>query len=326
MQVLITGGAGYIGSHLVTYLEGFGVDCYVVDNLSRGRIERLSPKTIFEQIDLCDNTSLRKFMMNHSFDAIFHLAGYMQARESTKHPSLYLRNNVESTRSLIQSISHPERTKVIFGSSCSVYGNNDLAMEVSPYKPLSIYAETKVQSEIELTEFFKASPQNLTIFRFFNVVGCLDRSLFCDIQTETILPSSARKIIDGEKPLIFGGNFTTVDGFAIRDFIDVRDLVIALSLPLDKQLSGVHNLSSNQPMSIKTLVELLLEISNNKELGFEVGVANSADPSTIRSLTSTKVRDLLWSPYFSIRESVENFWNVFSDYYQNKGMLNNRTS
>jgi UDP-glucose 4-epimerase len=315
MQVMITGGAGFIGSHLVAHLEGLGIDCLVVDNLSRGRIERLPPRVLFEQIDLCDSSTLKRFMKNRSFDAIFHLAGYMQARESVRLPQMYIKNNIESTRNLIESISEPERIKFIFSSSCSVYGNNRFANEKSSYNPLSVYAQTKMKSEIELRKFFKNLPQNLTIFRFFNVIGCLNKYLFCDIQKETILPSAARKIIDGEKPLIFGGNFKTVDGFAVRDFIDVRDLVIAISLPLNNKLHGIHNLSSNQPMSIKILVEQLLEVSNKSNLGFETGVANTADPAEIKSSTSLAIKNLLWKPSFSIKASVENFWKVFKEYY-----------
>ena len=94
MNVLVTGGAGYIGSHLVQHLTDLGVDCFVIDNLSRGRIERLSSKINFEQIDLCQSNKLSKYIKGHNFEAIFNLAGYMQARESMREPGLYYQNNV----------------------------------------------------------------------------------------------------------------------------------------------------------------------------------------------------------------------------------------
>lgn len=315
MNVLVTGGAGYIGSHLVQHLTDLGVDCFVIDNLSRGRIERLSSKINFEQIDLCQSNKLSKYIKSHSFEAIFHLAGYMQARESMREPNLYYQNNVQATRSLMASISSPEKTKVIFSSSCSVYGNNNLAKEDSPLTPLSNYAKTKSQSEIELSRAFEDFPKNLSIFRFFNVVGCLEKPLFCDIQSETILPASARRILQGEKPHILGGRFSTKDGFAVRDFIDVRDLVKALCLPLSQHLFGAHNLSADQALSIKEIINLLLEISDSKELGFEIGEPNAADPSIIRSLTSTKINQLDWKPNFSIKESIESFWKIFKKYW-----------
>ena len=315
MKVLVTGGAGYIGSHLVQHLTNLGVDCFVIDNLSRGHIERLSSKINFEQINLCESQKLSKFIKGHNFETVFHLAGYMQARESMREPELYYQNNVQATRNFINSIASPEKTKVIFSSSCSVYGNNNLAKEDSPLTPLSNYAKTKFQSEIELNRAFEAYPNNLSIFRFFNVVGCLESPLFCDIQSETILPASARRILQGEKPIIHGGRFNTVDGFAVRDFIDVRDLVEALCLPLSQDLSGGHNLSADQALSIKEVINLLLEISNSKELGFEIGEPNAADPSIIRSATSTKINQLDWKPNFSIRESIKSFWTIFRDYW-----------
>lgn len=315
MQVLVTGGAGYIGSHLVQHLIDLGIECCVIDNLSRGVVERLSPRADFEQIDLCDSVNLRKFMKSQTFDAIFHMAGYMQARESTEKPDLYFDNNVQATRNLIKSISYPEKTKMIFSSSCSVYGNNELASEKSPLNPLSNYAKTKVQSELELIETFGTNTNNLSIFRFFNVIGCLEKSYFCDIQKETILPASARRILRGEKPIIFGREFNTQDGFAIRDFIDVRDLVTALSLPINFELPGIHNLSSDKARSIRSVIELLLEISGSSELGFEIGRPNVADPASIRSSTSSEIKKLGWDTSFSIRESIENFWKVFKHHW-----------
>jgi len=315
VKVLVTGGAGYIGSHLVQHLTNLGIDCFVIDNLSRGRIERLSSKINFEQINLCESNKLSKFIKSHSFEAVFHLAGYMQARESMRKPDLYYQNNVQATRNLMNSIASPEKTKVIFSSSCSVYGNNDLASEDSSLNPLSNYAKTKSQSEIELSTAFKSFPKNLSIFRFFNVVGCSEIPLFCDVQSETILPASARRILQGEKPVILGGEFSTEDGFAVRDFIDVRDLVKALGIPLSQNLSGVHNLSADQALSIKEVINLLLEISDSKELGFEIGKPNTADPSIIRSVTSTRINQLDWRPNFSIRESIESFWTIFKNYW-----------
>ena len=315
MKVLVTGGAGYIGSHLVQHLTKLGVDCFVIDNLSRGLIARLPSTINFEQIDLCESDKLSKYFKGNSFEAIFHLAGYMQARESMREPGLYYQNNVHATRNLLNSLTAHKQTKIIFSSSCSVYGNHNLASENSPLNPLSHYAKTKSQSEIEISKAFEAYPKNLSIFRFFNVVGCSEIPLFCDIQSETVLPTSARRILQGKKPQILGGGFSTEDGFAVRDFIDVRDLVEALCLPLSKNLFGIHNLSANQALSIKRVIDLLLEISDSKVLGFEIGQPNAADPSIIRSVTSTRINQLGWNPKFYIRESIESFWTIFKDYW-----------
>ena len=232
-----------------------------------------------------------------------------------REPDLYFQNNVHATRNLLNSLTAQEKTKIIFSSSCSVYGNSHFATENSPLNPLSNYAKTKLQSEIEISNAFKSHPKNLSIFRFFNVVGCLEIPLFCDIQIETVLPASARRILQGERPQILGGGFSTEDGFAVREFIDVRDLVEALCLPLSKNISGIHNLSADQALSIKRVIDLLLEICNKKELGFEIGNPNTADPSIIRSRTSTEITQLEWIPKFSIGESIESFWKTFKNYW-----------
>ena len=315
MKVLVTGGAGYIGSHLVQHLTHLGVKCYIIDNLSRGRSERISPTINFEQIDLCDFNKINKFIRSQNFDAVFHLAGFMQARESMKKPDLYFLNNVLATRNLIRCVTAPKRTKLIFGSSCSVYGNNSSAHEGSPILPLSNYARTKAQSEMELEKFFEDYPENLSIFRFFNVIGCLDRPLFCDIQQETLLPASARKILKGKRPMIYGKGFDTEDGFAVRDFIDVRDVVKALSIPLTKELFGVHNLSADQAISIGKIMNLLLDISGKQQLGFETVDSDTADPSIIRSSTSIQLMSTGWKPDFLLRSSLENFWKVFVKFW-----------
>jgi len=320
MNVLVTGGAGYIGSHLVEHLSQLGVDTYIIDNLSRGLSERIPSAKNFEQIDLCDFKELETFFKGHNFDAVFHLAGLMQARESMKEPELYFLNNVLATRNLLSCITDPKKTKLIFSSSCSVYGSNKFAYESSPIHPLSNYAKTKAKSEKELTYVFDQFPKNLSIFRFFNVIGCLDRPFFCDIQLETLLPASARKILKGERPLIYGNNFNTEDGFAVRDFIDVRDVVTALSIPLTNELFGVHNLSANQPESIGKLIKLLLSVSGNPQLGFDIVDSDPADPSIIRSSNSTQLINLDWRPVFSLKNSLETFWKVFVEFWDSQAL------
>jgi UDP-glucose 4-epimerase len=313
VKVLVTGGAGYIGSHLSRELHHLGANCYVIDNFSRGREERITTEVNFEKIDLCDQSSIQSYFRGRNFDAVFHLAGYMQARESSRIPNAYWANNLLATQNLLACIRDFESTKFIFSSSCSVYGSNESAIESSPLNPLSVYAKTKVEAEKEVKQAFKDAQHNFTIFRFFNVIGCIDSPFYCDMQNETLLPSAARLLLRGERPIIYGNDFNTSDGFAVRDFIDVRDLVRALVLPLNFDLSGTYNLASGQSTSIRSLLQILLEVSNSSIKEVEIRDRNPEDPSVIKSMTSQRIADLGWSQEHALKDSIENFWTVFND-------------
>jgi UDP-glucose 4-epimerase len=318
MKVLVTGGAGYIGSHLIEELLKMGAECFVLDNLSRGLVQRVSKNAAFKRIDLCDFNATSLYLGANQFDAVFHLAGYMQARESSRIPNQYWANNLNATKLLLDSLPNLESTKFVFSSSCSVYGNNDSALEYSQLNPLSIYARTKVEAENEIQRAFSGLEKNLTVFRFFNVIGCLEKPFFCDIQQETLLPSMARLLLQGKKPIIYGNDYQTADGFAIRDFIDVRDLVKALVLPLTTNLSGIHNLSSSQSSSIREVVQLTLEMSNLSGFDVDIKPRNIEDPSIICSAASKEVLDLGWKPEYRLKDSIRNFWLVFSEFHESQ--------
>jgi UDP-glucose 4-epimerase len=315
VKILITGGAGYIGHHLAWALNLLGAECYVIDNLSRGLSKRVPKNVHFDFVDLTDSKSLKLYMKARNFDVVYHLAALMQARESMLMPAAYELNNVQATVNLLETINSPEKCKFIFSSSCSVYGNNSQATIDSPMKPLSKYAETKVESELKILEAYKDFESNLNIFRFFNVIGCDDRALSCDIQNETLLPASARRVINGIEPLVYGNNFDTPDGFAIRDFIDVRDLITGLILPLNHELQGVHNLSTGSPTSIGKVLLLLLKIANREDLSLIIKPQSKSDPSMISAKPSNSLIELGWQPHLNLQSSIESFWNIFLHYY-----------
>jgi len=317
MKVLITGGAGYIGSHLVEALVLEGASCFVVDDLSRGLSPRLSDQIDFAQFDLSDYSVTSKFFSGHSFDFVFHLAGLMQARESSLFPGMYHEKNVKSTINLCKALRGNTNTKLVFSSSCSVYGNNSYATESSSFAPLSEYAKNKIECENILHQHFSNRPENLTIFRFFNVIGSSLNKYFCDIQKETLLPSSARLILQGKSPKIFGTDFQTRDGSALRNFIDVQDVVSALLLPIKSSLSGIHNLTSGRTNSVLEVLEKLIIVSSANHLRVEVLDRRPEDPTFINARPSKQLSLLGWKTKIAIDESILNFWKVFQDYYFN---------
>lgn len=315
MKILITGGAGYIGSHLAESLLLAGKECHLIDNLSRGRKSRISKRAFFTNLDLCDVSAVNDYFATHEFDIIFHLAGFMQARESNLFPQNYFDNNVIATRNLLTAIRDTKNVKMVFSSSCSIYGHNPHANENSEPNPLSIYAKTKLLSERELRFGFRKNPENLVIFRFFNVIGSLDKKGFCDIQQETLLPATARRILSDESPIIFGNDFNTPDGFAIRDFIDVQDLTNALKLSFKRSLYGLHNLSAEMPVSVRRVIELLLASAQKPNLPIRIGPRNYADPPIIRAKNSTELKTHGWNPQIPLEKSIQDFWKIFREFH-----------
>jgi UDP-glucose 4-epimerase len=315
VKILITGGAGYIGHHLAWALNDLGANCYVIDNLSRGLSERLPKNVKFDYVDLTNSDILKSYMKTQNFDVVYHLAGLMQARESNLNPIAYELNNVQATVNLLETINSKEKCKFVFSSSCSVYGNNNQATIDAPTNPLSKYAETKIKSELKILEAYKNNANNLNIFRFFNVFGCEKRAFSCDIQKETLLPASARRVINGIGPLVYGNDYDTPDGFAIRDFIDVRDLIKGLILPLNHELQGMHNLSTGSPTSIGSLLSLFLKIANRSDLSLIIQPKNKSDPSMVSAKPSNSLIELGWQPSIPLQSSIESFWTIFSQHY-----------
>jgi len=315
VKILVTGGAGYIGNHLVRALTAAGSECFVLDNLSRGLECRIPPSANFEQLDLSDRTSLAGFLKHKQFDVVYHLAGFMQARESTKIPEKYWENNVMATRNLLELLPENTKSKFVFSSSCSVYGNSKSASETSLTNPLSVYAKTKVTCEEDLKAHFKDRHDHLTIFRFFNIVGNDGMPYSCDIQRETLLPANARRILNNQKPVIFGDAFSTIDGYSYRDYIDVRDLTQALLLPLTNEIYGTHNLTSSYSTSTKQVIEKLLQVSDSLHLGFEIRDPNPEDPSIVSASLSRTIEKTGWTPHYSIDDSIRSFWTNFSSYF-----------
>jgi UDP-glucose 4-epimerase len=187
----------------------------------------------------------------------------------------------------------------------------------SPIRPLSKYAETKIQAEYKILEAYRNYPTNLNIFRFFNVIGCEERTFACDIQHETLLPASARRIMSGTGPLVYGNDFDTFDGFAVRDFVDVRDIVKALILPLNNVMKGTHNLSTGIPYSIGVVLYSLLKIAKRPELHLVIEPKNDLDPSFISAQPSDSLLENGWHPNFTVQESISSFWRTFSAYHHN---------
>ena len=239
MKILVTGGAGYIGSFMVKALLERGHELVVFDNLKRGHREAVDSQAVFVEGDIKDRESVDLLFEKNKFEAVMHFAGLISVEESTKNPDLYYQNNVVGSKNLFElSINHGIRN-LIFSSSAAVYGNpNQVPIpEDHPKNPTSPYGATKLQVEELLAKLAGEHPEvGFVCLRYFNAAGgALDGSLGEDHNPEThIIPLAIQAVLLGREFNLFGTDYDTPDGTCIRDYIHVIDLVDAHILALEK--------------------------------------------------------------------------------------------
>jgi UDP-glucose 4-epimerase len=310
---LFLGGAGYIGSHVLREFLNVGATCVVLDNLITGKLERLPGSVIFVNGDVTDEATISRVCAQFEITGVVHLAAYMQARESLIDPIKYWGNNLGASLALARVLENTMINQIIFSSSCSVYGNAQDVTEESILNPISPYAMTKVASEQVLSQSATTNEIQLIILRYFNVIGCGEFSNSFDHGSQTILPSTARKILAGKPPLIFGGDLPTPDGTALRDYLDVRDLAkahLVAACSQDTENVVTINVTSGQAVSVKEIIDLLLEISGSSVLPL-LAPANIGDPIEVWAKESPRLKTLGWEPRYSLRESIQSFWEAF---------------
>jgi UDP-glucose 4-epimerase len=241
MKILVTGGAGYIGSHLVVQLLLKNYDVIIVDSLEKSDIKTLkaikkitSKKFKFIQGDLKDNNFCKEFIKENIPDTVIHLAAYKSVSEGEIYPDLYYANNVVATQNLIDAMVENKIKNLIFSSTAAVYGqveDKDLPLnEESIVSPINVYGKTKLEMEKIVKEYALKYGLNATCFRYFNVVGCHESGSMCeDLKYATNLVPVVMKTLIGiqDKVYLFGNDFDTADGSQERDYIDVNDLADA---------------------------------------------------------------------------------------------------
>jgi len=228
MTWLITGGAGYIGSHVVQRLLDANLEVCVVDSLANGFQARVPANVEFQNLDIRYSEKLEKYIASKKFEGVVHMAGLKSVAESILQPSLYGEVNSRATKKLIEIAISQGIEKFIFSSSAAVYGNSQLGVvnEESPLVPISPYGISKKSAEDFLSQQIEVGTIKGTALRFFNVVGTKNRVL-TDTAKDNLVPRVMEAIRNNKQPEIYGSNYPTPDGTCIRDFVDVRDVADA---------------------------------------------------------------------------------------------------
>ena len=311
MKILVTGGAGYIGSFMVKRLLKDGYEVVIADSLERGHDSVLDNKAIFAKGSLLDKEYLKKLFTDHKFDGVIHFAGYISVAESVKKPELYFTNNFLATLNLLDQMVENHVNNIIFSSTAAVYGTpvHVPIPENHKKRPESPYGDSKLMVENLLHWYNLAYKINSVALRYFNASGAaLDGKLGEMHTPEThIIPNAISAVIEGRQFTLFGTDYPTKDGTAIRDYIHVLDLAEAHILALQKvRIDGgayAFNVGTGMGYSNQEVVSMVEKISG-KKIQIHIESRRAGDPVELVADVDKIKKELNFKPAHSELETI----------------------
>lgn len=325
MKILVSGGAGYIGSHTVIQLVRAGHDVVIVDNFSNarpavlGRLESLTGTSLpVHAFDLCDYDKTEHLFAAEDFDAVIHFAGFKAVGESVEKPLDYYENNLGSTFSLVRAMQKYDVDKLVFSSSATVYGTDQAgATEDRPTFATNPYGWTKVMQEQILSDVAAASPEmRIALLRYFNPVGAHASGTIGEDPSgipNNLMPFIAQVAVGKrDKLMVFGDDYDTVDGTGVRDYIHVEDLaaghVAALeALTTTDKPVNIWNLGSGRGTSVLELLHAF-EKAVGRELPYEVVARRPGDVATSYADPSRANEELGWRTTRTVEDMCADTW------------------
>ncbi len=307
MKILITGGAGYIGSVMTDVVIDGGHDVTVLDNLSRGHRDAVSPRAVFVEGDLNDTRLVIDALKQQRVDAVIHMAGVALVGESMEDPGAYYRTNVVAGLSLLEAMVGAGVKSIVFSSTCAVYGVPEKTPldEGMPTRPINPYGESKLAFERALAWFASAHEFRVTSLRYFNAAGASERSgERHDPETHLIPLVLGAAAGTREHVTIFGDDYPTRDGTCVRDYIHVLDLADAHLLALQRQdpRMGIYNLGcGGDGHTIREVIDCAARVTGRR-IPTVIGPRRPGDPPVLVAASDKARRELGWQPR---RERVE---------------------
>ncbi|MCX5075428.1 UDP-glucose 4-epimerase GalE [Streptomyces sp. NPDC054949] len=317
MTFLITGGAGYIGSHVVRAMRLAGEEVVVLDDLSTGNENRVPDGVPLVIGSVLDRPLLDKTLAEHRITGVVHLAGKKQVGESVEKPLYYYHENVQGLTVLLQAVAEAGIRNFLFSSSASVYGmpDVDLVTEDTPCLPLSPYGETKLTGEWLVRAAGKAHGISTACLRYFNVAGAATPEL-ADTGVFNLVPMVFERYEAGEGARIFGDDYPTPDGTCIRDYIHVEDLadahVVAARRLAEWGAQGEYkdltvNIGRGEGVSVREMVEMLNANTGN-DLAPVVTPRRPGDPAKVVASADRIAAELGWKARHDVREMITSAW------------------
>lgn len=319
MKILVTGGAGYIGSHVVYELVDQGNDVTILDDMSLGLEENIDPRSTFVNGSTHSDSDLDS-VMAMNFDGVIHLAAWKAAGESMINPAKYAHNNLIGTINLLNACDRYGIKYFVFSSTASVYGNPQYIPmdENHPVSPINYYGETKLQIERNLKWFSDLKGIRISILRYFNAAGydVKGRVKGKEQNPQNLIPI-VMEVASGLRSSmnVFGNDYDTSDGTGVRDYIHVNDLATAHVRSMEmlhaKQNNILVNLATGEGHSVMDVIHKTCEISQ-KEIPFEITGRRAGDPATVIAASKKAQEVLDWSPEHSDLDSlIRSTWEVY---------------
>ncbi|MDR2033860.1 MAG: UDP-glucose 4-epimerase GalE [Helicobacteraceae bacterium] len=313
--ILVTGGAGYIGSHTVKRLIEQDFSVVVADNLVYGHKEALPQNTPLEIVDLDDRGGLKALFAKYTFDAVIHFAAYAYVGESVQDPAKYYRNNVIGTLNLLDAMLEADVKEIVFSSTCATYGEPQYTPidEAHPQNPINAYGAGKLMIERVFADYKRAYDLRYIALRYFNAAGATaDATIGASHDPETRLIPLVLRAAQSDKPVqIFGDEYDTADGTCVRDYIHIDDLADAhiLALKAIDQYNGALNLGTGIGVSVREIINVAQKVVG-KKIMFEIAKPRAGDPAKLVA-ANAKAREILgWSPSRSdIETIIASTWN-----------------
>lgn len=308
---LLTGGAGYIGSHVTLELLNADIEVCVIDDLSTGLQERLPDSVTFYQGTLLDEDFLENVFSNESIVGVIHLAAKKSVGESMLNPNYYYEQNILGLLNLIKAMNKHDIQNIVYSSSAAVYGEplNPLVSENSLTVPTSVYGETKLIGEW----IIKNSNLNSISLRYFNVAGAGNKTLG-DTATDNVIPKVFKALSENKIPEIFGDDYLTFDGTCIRDYVHVVDLAKAHVLAADalqnRNLKEIYNVGTGDGFSVKQLFEQIQKSTNNK-FDYKISQRRPGDPAATVADVKKINKELDFKTKFSLAKIVDSAWQAW---------------
>jgi len=315
MTWLVTGGAGYIGSHVVRAFRADNIDSVVIDDLSSGHREFVNADVPFYEGNVLDRGLLHKIFGSHDIAGVVHLAGFKYAGVSVTRPMHTYTQNVTAMVSLLEEMAEHGVDKIVFSSSAATYGTPDtgIVTEQNPTRPESPYGESKLIGEWLLRDQAKAVTLHHTSLRYFNVVGSGSPDLR-DTSPHNLFPLVFEQLVAGKVPFINGDTYPTPDGTCVRDYVHVSDLAIshvaaAKALMAGKQLEPVYNLGSGDGLSVRQIMDSVARVTGI-DFTPDIHPPRPGDPAQIVATGELASRDLDWKMRHTVDQMVASAWEA----------------